>query len=145
MTIRLSEAEAQRLGLIASSSKATVKRGLPAGVGQKRSKTKTPQRVLFECCQVYWPKSVEEFEGAIPGRKFRIDIAFPEKKIAIELDGHEAHSFKDKFQRDRERQNLLTLHGWLILRFTAKDVRDRLTESLGIIQQCLDNNKNRLD
>ncbi len=91
----------------------------------------------FLSAAVYWPECVWELEGAIPGRKFQIDIAFPTHKLAIELDGHTAHSHKDKFQRDRERQNLLTLNGWRILRFTAKDAR--LTESLGIIQQCLDN------
>lgn len=139
MVIRLSEKDAKRLGLIAQGDSANVRKKLPAGFGKKRSKTKSPQRVLFECCQVYWPECEWELKGAIPGRKFQIDIAFPAHKLAIELDGHTAHSFKDKFQRDRERQNLLTLHGWRILRFTAKDVSSRLTESLGIIQQCLDN------
>ena len=98
MTIRLTERDALRLGLL---NKAGIKqtKKLPTGIGRKRSKTKSPQRVLFECCQAY---------------------------------------FKDKFQRDRERQNLLTLHGWRILRFTAKDVKSRLTESLDMIRQCLD-------
>ncbi|MCL5974726.1 MAG: endonuclease domain-containing protein [Gammaproteobacteria bacterium] len=137
MTIRLTERDALRLGLLNKTGTKQTKK-LPAGIGKRRSKTKSPQRVLFECCQVYWPECEWELKGAIPGRKFQIDIAFPAHKLAIELDGHTAHSFKDKFQRDRERQNLLTLHGWRILRFTAKDVSSRLTESLGIIQQCID-------
>jgi hypothetical protein len=46
-----------------------------------------------------------------------VDLAFPEHKIAIELDGGD-HLDRDVFERDRPRQNELVLAGWTVLRFT---------------------------
>lgn len=51
MTIRLTEKDALRLGLLNKSGTKQTKK-LSAGIGKKRSKTKSPQRVLFECCGV---------------------------------------------------------------------------------------------
>lgn len=47
-----------------------------------------------------------------------IDFADPERKIAIEVDGRAFHSDRHSFERDRERQNMLVVRGWIVLRFT---------------------------
>lgn len=47
-----------------------------------------------------------------------IDFADAENLIAIEVDGRAFHSDREAFERDRVRQNLLTLRGWVVLRFT---------------------------
>lgn len=46
-----------------------------------------------------------------------IDLAYPDLRIAIELDGS-VHQTDEVFQRDRPRQNRIALAGWTILRFT---------------------------
>jgi len=46
------------------------------------------------------------------------DVAFPELKLCVEVDGRAAHSGREQFERDRERQNVLVLEGWMVLRFT---------------------------
>jgi predicted transcriptional regulator of viral defense system len=46
-----------------------------------------------------------------------IDLAYPQLRIAIELDGS-VHRRADVFERDRPRQNRILLDGWIILRFT---------------------------
>lgn len=51
----------------------------------------------------------------------RIDLAYPERLIGIEVDGFEFHSAKPDFERDRRRQNALVARGWRILRLTAAD------------------------
>ena len=51
-----------------------------------------------------------------------LDAALPELKICIEADGLVAHSGRSQFERDRRRQNALILDGWLILRFTWKQL-----------------------
>lgn len=56
------------------------------------------------------------------GRNYRIDIAFPQTKLAIEFDGRAYHSSPAHFQADRRRQNDLQNAGWRILRFTWSDV-----------------------
>ncbi|MGQ0431745.1 MAG: endonuclease domain-containing protein, partial [Microthrixaceae bacterium] len=55
----------------------------------------------------------------------RIDAAYPDHKIALEVDGYGAHSSPYAFQRDRTRQNRLVALGWTVLRFTWADVVDR--------------------
>ena len=57
-----------------------------------------------------------------PVGPYKIDVAFPELKIAIETDGWAFHSDPDAFRRDRKRQNYLILQGWRVLRFTWLDL-----------------------
>jgi len=52
----------------------------------------------------------------------RIDAAYPELKLAVEVDGFEHHSSPYAFQHDRTRQNRLVALGWTVLRFTWHDV-----------------------
>ena len=47
-----------------------------------------------------------------------IDFADPQLKVAIEVDGRAFHSDRRSFERDRERQNLLVIRGWVVLRIT---------------------------
>lgn len=54
-----------------------------------------------------------------------LDIALPDRRIAIEIDGWAYHSDVDRFQRDRSRQNALVALGWTILRFTWADLTQR--------------------
>ena len=54
----------------------------------------------------------------VGGRLVVGDVLFVEERLILEVDGFEYHSAADDFQRDRERQNLLTLAGYRVLRFT---------------------------
>ena len=54
--------------------------------------------------------------------RHRIDFAYPEVKLAIEVDGFEVHGTPQAFQRDLARQNRLVAAGWRVLRFTWLDV-----------------------
>lgn len=66
------------------------------------------------------------------GRR-RVDIAYVDERIVIELDGGGSHMRKEVFEDDRRRQNDLVLAGWLVLRFTWDDVTkqsDRVVETV---------------
>lgn len=67
----------------------------------------------------------------------RIDVAFREQRIAIEVDGFAYHSDRARFQRDRSRQNLLVGLGWTVLRFTWDDVTLRPDEVLAVVRAAL--------
>ena len=56
------------------------------------------------------------------GHAVEIDIAFPDRRIAIELDGFAFHSGADAFRRDLRRANRLMADGWTVRRFTWDDV-----------------------
>jgi len=52
----------------------------------------------------------------------RVDFAYPEMRLAIEVDGWSAHASRHAFQADVDRQNQLVIAGWTVLRFTWHDV-----------------------
>ena len=65
-----------------------------------------------------------------PTRRF--DLAFPEQRLAIEWDSRRWHSRFEDFDRDRRRDRLAAIHGWVVLRFTWDDVVKRQAE---VVQQ----------
>lgn len=52
------------------------------------------------------------------GRNYYIDFAYPELGIAIEVDGYGQRATRKAFESDTERQTVLALLGWTVLRFT---------------------------
>lgn len=67
----------------------------------------------------------------------RVDLALVERKIALEYDGREVHERDDVFVRDRRRQNALLAAGWVVLRFTAPDLRDRARPVVAAVEQAI--------
>lgn len=68
------------------------------------------------------PPPVRQLTVVADGRTFRLDLAYPEHRVAIECDGFATHGTREAFEDDRERQNLLVLEGWVILRFTWQQI-----------------------
>jgi very-short-patch-repair endonuclease len=64
----------------------------------------------------------------IEGDTFVLDMAYPEQRIAIEVDGYEFHRERGVFDRDRTRQNALVLAGWPVLRFTSRTTEAAIVE-----------------
>jgi predicted transcriptional regulator of viral defense system len=64
------------------------------------------------------PAPARQFEIVVAGQRFRLDAAYPELMIFMEGDGFGVHSRRGAFERDRSRQNLLVVAGWLPLLFT---------------------------
>jgi very-short-patch-repair endonuclease len=55
---------------------------------------------------------------------YKIDVAFPKQKVAIETDGWAFHNDPEVFVKDRQRQNKISLLGWQVLRFTWLDLTE---------------------
>jgi hypothetical protein len=51
-----------------------------------------------------------------------IDFADVRRRIAVEVDGRAYHTDEVSFERDRVRQNLLMMQGWIVLRFTWQQI-----------------------
>ena len=62
---------------------------------------------------------VTDSSGAIIAR---VDFAYPEARLLIELDGAAYHTDRKTFQLDRSRQNRLVSLGFVVLRFTYWDI-----------------------
>lgn len=106
-------------------------------VPRRRKPGPTPHEILWDAVSRSISGAEREYRGAVPGRRFRIDIALPAVSLAIEIDGWQWHGkHKGDFARDRERQNLLTIHGWRILRFTAGQIRKDVNGCIEIIKKA---------
>jgi very-short-patch-repair endonuclease len=68
------------------------------------------------------PLPVRQHRTSIAGRDIRIDMCYPDRRIAIESDGFASHGIRSAFEGDRERQNLLVIDGWRVLRFTWRQI-----------------------
>ncbi len=69
------------------------------------------------------PPPAAQFPVLVGDRRYRIDLAYPDQRIAIELDGWAAHGTRLAFDHDRVRGNELELSGWVLLRFTSSSSR----------------------
>jgi hypothetical protein len=65
------------------------------------------------------PEPVLQHRITLGKRRCRIDLSYPESKIAIEVDSWEYHGTRSAFDDDRARANDLVVAGWRVFRFTS--------------------------
>ena len=53
---------------------------------------------------------------------YRLDLAWPSLRIAVEYDGHAAHADRD--EQDAARDDDLRRRGWIVVHATAADLAD---------------------
>jgi hypothetical protein len=56
------------------------------------------------------------------GKKARLDFAYPDARVALEVDGFRWHSGRRAWRRDRGRLNRLVMAGWRVVHVTQEDV-----------------------
>jgi hypothetical protein len=100
-----------------------------------------PQAVLMVALRKLSP--VAEYSvltKAKPGSgyppNYKIDIAFPAVKMAIEVDGN-SHCALIRQAQDKKKDDFLNLSGWTVLRVRNKQVMDRLSETVTFITSKL--------
>ena len=91
-------------------------------------------RLLHQAKMRGW---VVNYRGRLGDTFLVIDVAFPDVRVAVELDGRAHHTDQDRFQRDRTRQNALVNAGWIPLRFTWEDVTVRPQRVLNDIRAAV--------
>jgi very-short-patch-repair endonuclease len=62
-----------------------------------------------------------------PSRRWRVDYAWPEHKLAVEIEGgvwvYGRHNRPGGFMGDIEKYNALTMEGYHLLRFTPHQIK----------------------
>ena len=53
----------------------------------------------------------------------RVDAAFLESRVIVELDGRTWHDRRSQSARDKRRDHLASSHGWVVIRFDAEQLR----------------------
>lgn len=56
------------------------------------------------------------------GTSVRTDFLWREQRLIVETDGRDVHSTRQAFERDRERDQRLTVAGWRVVRFTWRQL-----------------------
>jgi very-short-patch-repair endonuclease len=80
---------------------------------------------------------VTGWEVGVPFGPWTIDVAFPDVKVAVEVDGWAWHVDVDRFRADRHKGNALARAGWTVLRFTWHDLVKRPGYVLAEIRAAL--------
>ncbi len=83
------------------------------------------------------PQPVAQFPVRVGGRQFFADLGYPDHRLLLEYDGFLEHIEPAQFARDRQRQNALVLDGWIVLRFSKVDLRERETWVAAEIRRAL--------
>lgn len=68
---------------------------------------------------------------------YRIDLAFPAQRVAVEVDGWAYHVDPERFRNDRRKGNFITRSGWDLLRFTWHGLHSQPVESIREIAETL--------
>lgn len=110
------------------------RRLLAAADGTAFAAEKLAARLLREAAVGGW---VANLEVRLRDRRYVIDFAFAELKIAVEIDGFAHHVNPDRFQQDRRKQNALMGDGWLVLRFTWADLTERPGDFVRLVRQAI--------
>jgi very-short-patch-repair endonuclease len=63
-------------------------------------------------------------------RTYFLDLAYPDRRLAIEVDGFDFHRGRAVFDRDRLRQNDLVGAGWTVVRFTSTSTDAEIVATL---------------
>lgn len=82
------------------------------------------------------PVPVQQHRVRVAGRTFRIDLAYPDVRLAIELDGWEFHRTRTAFDQDRSRANALVAGGWTVVRFTSRSTEDEILTCIGSAREA---------
>ena len=66
-----------------------------------------------------------------------VDLLWPREKVVVELDGRRTHATPSAFEEDRRRDIALQLAGYLVLRLTARRLREEARAVVGELSAAL--------
>jgi very-short-patch-repair endonuclease len=96
----------------------------------------------------YWRILADNIPPALPefkfdeafDRKHRFDFAFPEYKVAVEVEGNAwkvPGGGKHMQDADLEKYNIAAMLGWRVLRFSPEMLINDPDRHIGMIRECL--------
>lgn len=90
-------------------------------------------------CGVYGLSPIREHKFKL-GRKWAFDFAWPDKMVAVEIEGGTAfgksrHSQGNGFEEDCRKYNAAAIIGWRVLRFTTAMVNS--AEAIDAVRKVL--------
>lgn len=102
---------------------------------EKAPLSKSEETFQMQLRAIKAPPWVREWR-CVPDRKWRFDFAWPEIKLAVEIEGvihfgtnadgsrkTSRHQNRAGYENDCDKYNRATLEGWRVLRFTQKHIK----------------------
>ena len=89
--------------------------------------------MAFQICAVKLPRYVHEWQFC--QRRWRFDFAWPERKVALEVEGFGHHKL-NRYLSDLEKYNEAAVLGFCVIRVTGAMVKDG--RALAIIERALE-------
>ena len=78
------------------------------------------------------PPPVPQFPVVVDGHRYRLDFAWPDQRVALEVDGFGPHSTYGAFHDDRRRDLLLRRDGWSVLHVTGETPAPEIAASVSV-------------
>ena len=125
--IEMSSEEYRRIMGLEIGKPQEVVTAVPKAKMGEREVLQTALRLLIELEKDLCPY-VDDKQTFHATRKWRFDFAWPEEKVAIEIQGgihsQGRHVRPEGYEEDCHKLNEAQLHGWIELYVTAKQIRD---------------------
>lgn len=96
----------------------------------------------WHCQMAGLPRPCREYRFR-PDRRWRLDLAWPKERVAVEIHGGEWTGGRHNRQigADCEKARALALEGWLLLSYTGSQMRDAPGLMVAEIRQALEMRK----
>lgn len=104
------------------------------------SELELEMRALID--EEHLPPPIHQYTIALPAEDIRVDLAYPNAALVIELDSYSWHLDRGSFERDRYRDNELKALGWTVMRFTWAMLRFDRSRIAELIRRHLETHSN---
>ena len=131
----LTSAELWRRGKPGSTKMRALLAGIDAGWVPPASELEAAFTALCERNGI--PPGVRQLNAGGAAWVGRVDVAYPEVRLLVELDSRQWHDTSTAFEDDRRRDNALVLAGWRVIRVTWRMIHDEPDRVVSLLRQLL--------
>lgn len=139
--LRPALARARRYRRLGAPELSELIREFDGGDGPGESELEEVMFALIESAGL--PKPTRQKPGHSGDKRVRVDLLFETHGVIIEGDGYATHSGVDSFEADRERDNLLTASGYLVLHWTWTAMHAQPEELINVLIATLNSRVRR--
>jgi very-short-patch-repair endonuclease len=95
------------------------------------------ERFLALCRRARLPRPEVNARITVSGEAMQVDFVWRTQRVIVETDGFRTHGTRQAIQRDRRRDQLLTLAGWQVIRFTWDEVTNEPRHVTHVLRNLL--------